>query len=128
MIDRIGYSLVNINCAPIYNDKTGQYELISYDSINLYPETQSIIDTGMCIEKLPDGYVLLLTNRDFQANNGIYLPIGIQIVSAKTEGSIKILLRNSGVVTYKIKAGHTKVALLTILPSVIELFNIERDF
>lgn len=109
------FVLTNEKCRPRFNNSIGQYELISSTDEQLYPNTQVLIDTAFNLVTL-NNVSLLITNREVQAYNGIILPLGTYISPCTNKSNtIKIMLRNVGTTTYKIKAGVTKIAQFTLI-------------
>lgn len=102
------------DCKPVFNSITNQYELISNTNIVVYPHTQVLVDTG-CKIVTAEPYNMLISNIEIQAYNGINLALGTHILNTNIEGTIKLMLRNTGNSTYRIKSGITKVAQFTFI-------------
>lgn len=107
--------LTNELCKPRFNEGLGQYELISNTTVDLYPNTQLLLDTGFNLIGYTDFY-LFISNREIQANNGVILLMGGHIIKCPlAHNTIKIMMKNIGSTTYKIKAGVTKIAQFVLV-------------
>ncbi len=86
------------------------YDLISSQDITLYPNNTCTVDTGIAAY-LPNNLRLLTNNTTIQSANNIDIIMTINSFNS----NILIMLRNSGLNTYKIKKGITKIAQFFIV-------------
>lgn len=94
---------------PVLN-RDSLYDLIANQDITLYPDNSCTVDTGIEVY-IPSNLRLLTNNTTIQSANNIDI-----IMTTTSYGSnILIMLRNSGLNTYKIKKGITKVAQFFIV-------------
>ncbi len=107
------YSLLNSNCRPIWNKDTNMHELISNQTLIIYPSTQTEVDTGFH-PHLCDQAGLLISNREILTKNGVIMPSGAQVI-VRQEGTIKIILRNTSAIPYKVEQGVTKIAQFIVI-------------
>lgn len=102
-------------------------DLTSCSNIQLYPETQELIDTGLAV-KIPVGYVGFVVNRSSQGKLGVTIPHSIGVIDSDYRGNIKVLLRNTGDNIYTITAFETRIAQLIILPvELVEFVDTWND-
>lgn len=96
-------------------------DLLSAETLNLYPGEQAMIDTGVAV-KLPSGYAGFVFNRSSQGKIGVMIPHGVGVIDSDYRGNIKVILKNMGDEPYKIVAAETRIAQLVIMPVLLVNF------
>lgn len=92
-------------------------DLKSTETIDLYPNEQKLIDTGVAV-KIPEGYAGFVFNRSSQGKLGIILPHSVGVIDSDYRGNIKVPLKNIGDSPYKIQRGD-RIAQLVIVPVLL---------
>jgi len=94
--------------------------------IEIYPQEQKLVDTGIAI-KIPEGFVGLIYNRSSQGKKGITIPHSVGVIDSDYRGNLKVLLKNIGEDPYKIEAGD-RIAQLVIQPvQIVDFFDSWND-
>lgn len=96
-------------------------DLMSKESIGIYPGEQKLIDTGVAI-KIPVGHVGLIFNRSSQGKVGIQIANGTGIIDSDYRGNLKVLLKNTSAEPYFITAFTSRIAQLVITPIILPQF------
>jgi dUTP pyrophosphatase len=96
-------------------------DLFSYESCEIYPGEQKLVDTGIAI-KIPEGYGGFIFNRSSQGKKGITIPHSVGVIDADYRGNLKVLLKNIGEDPYKIEVGD-RIAQLVIMPVLLPEFK-----
>ena len=96
-------------------------DLFSYESCEIYPNEQKLVDTGIAI-KIPEGYGGFIFNRSSQGKKGITIPHSVGVIDSDYRGNLKVLLKNIGDDPYKISAGD-RIAQLVIMPVLLPEFK-----
>ena len=87
-------------------------DLFSYESLEIYPNEQKLVDTGIAI-KIPQGFAGFVYNRSSQGKKGITIPHSVGVIDSGYRDTIKVLLKNIGDDPYKITTGD-RIAQLVI--------------
>jgi dUTP pyrophosphatase len=87
-------------------------DLFSYESLEIYPNEQKLVDTGIAI-KIPHGFAGFVYNRSSQGKKGITIPHSVGVIDSGYRDTIKVLLKNIGDDPYKITTGD-RIAQLVI--------------
>lgn len=103
-------------------------DLRSVNDHHILPGGQNLIDTGVAI-KIPQGFVGMVFNRSSQGKLGVQIANGTGIIDSDYRGTIKVLLKNTGLYTYEIKARDTRIAQLVLVPIILPTFveHLESD-
>ena len=96
-------------------------DLFSYESCEIYPNEQKLVDTGIAI-KIPEGYGGFIFNRSSQGKKGITIPHSVGVIDSDYRGNLKVLLKNIGEDPYEISAGD-RIAQLVIMPVLLPEFK-----
>ena len=96
-------------------------DLFSYESCEIYPGEQKLVDTGIAI-KIPEGYGGFIFNRSSQGKKGITIPHSVGVIDSDYRGNLKVLLKNIGEDPYKIEVGD-RIAQLVIMPVLLPEFK-----
>ena len=96
-------------------------DLFSYESCEIYPGEQKLVDTGIAI-KIPEGYGGFIFNRSSQGKKGITIPHSVGVIDADYRGNLKVLLKNIGEDPHTIEAGD-RIAQLVIMPVLLVAFK-----
>ena len=94
--------------------------------IDIYPNEQKLVDSGIAI-KIPRGFAGFVYNRSSQGKKGIVIPHSVGVIDTDYRGTIKVLLKNTSEVTYKIQEGD-RIAQLVIQPvELVDFKDIWND-
>lgn len=115
-MDEVRFRVLNNKCIPTLNSN-GLYDLISNVDITLYPHNQCLVDSGIIVDVI-DNVQVNICNTILQACNGVIIPINL-IITKTSLDTIKIILVNNGIDTYRIRAGITKIAQFSVVQSYI---------
>lgn len=103
------------------HDTDAGADLVSSESLDLYPGEQKMIDCGIAV-KIPVGYGGFVFNRSSQGKLGISIPHSVGVIDSDYRGNIKLVLKNNSEQPYKIVAGETRIAQLVIMPVLLVQF------
>jgi len=92
-------------------------DLRSTENLEIYPDEQKLVDTGVAV-KIPEGYAGFVFNRSSQGKKGITIPHSVGVIDSDYRGNIKVILKNTGINTYKIVAGD-RIAQLVVMPVLL---------
>lgn len=101
-------------------------DLFAYESLEIYPNEQKLIDTGIAI-KIPQGFAAFVYNRSSQGKNGITIPHSVGVIDSGYRDTIKVLLKNIGDDPYKISAGDRIAQLVVQKVELVQFKDIWND-
>lgn len=90
-------------------------DLVSTTTYHLAPGEQKMFDTGVAL-KIPPGFAGFVFNRSSQGKVGVQIVNGVGVIDADYRGTLKVILRNTGLAYYTIKEYETRIAQLVIVP------------
>lgn len=109
------YAILNRDCTPVWNQDTNMHELVANQSLTIYPSMQAEIDTGFSVN-LSTQECLWISAKESHAKYGLIMPIGCQMVR-RSNDCIKIILRNTSAIPFKVQQGITKIAQFIVISS-----------
>ena len=101
-------------------------DLFSYESLEIYPNEQKLVDTGIAI-KIPQGFAGFVYNRSSQGKKGITIPHSVGVIDSGYRDTIKVLLKNIGDDPYKITAGDRIAQLVIQKVELVQFKDIWND-
>jgi dUTP pyrophosphatase len=101
-------------------------DLFSYESLEIYPNEQKLVDTGIAI-KIPQGFGGFVYNRSSQGKKGITIPHSVGVIDSGYRDTIKVLLKNIGDDPYKITTGDRIAQLVIQKVELVQFKDIWND-
>ena len=101
-------------------------DLFSYEDLEIYPNEQKLVDTGIAI-KIPQGFAGFVYNRSSQGKKGITIPHSVGVIDSGYRDTIKVLLKNIGDDPYKITTGDRIAQLVIQKVELVQFKDIWND-